>query len=162
MNCVWLPPAYWMSSEAPGSSFLTVTRLPCEFEVTGVTSFHNFLAVVKVRTTTGITVLHIPTPPALYWPSLNASEIAIIRCTIPECRLYPGTYIISIWIGRNAHQGVDWAPDVLTFSVDQGELASYGFDMSWKHGLYFCDSEWAIEPASRDAEFVSVRQANRI
>jgi lipopolysaccharide transport system ATP-binding protein len=142
----------------PETKFSYPETISVEFEVEGPSSFHNFLSVVLVRTTTGITVLHVPTPPGLHWPRLEHGDRATIKCTIPRCRLYPGTYIVSLWIGRNAHMEVDWAPDVLAFSVDQGDLASYGFDMSWKHGLYFCDSEWSMAPGSLDFDAITAQE----
>ena len=145
----------------PRKQFSYPDTISVEFEVEGLSKFHNFLAVVKVRTTTGITVLHVPTPPGFYWPGPDSGNGIRIRCTIPQCHLYPGTYIVSIWIGRNAHLEVDWAPDVLSFSIDQGDLASYGFDMGWKHGLYFCDSEWSIASASPYMESVATQETGR-
>jgi hypothetical protein len=41
---------------------------------------------------------------------------------------------------------MDWVPDALTFTIEQGDLTSYGFDMSWRHGLYLCENSWSAAP----------------
>ena len=131
----------------PCSQFLHGQDIAIEFQLRGRTNSANYLGVVLIRTLTGVTVLHIPTPPEFRWPSMGELGTATIKCRIPDCRLYPGTYVVSFWLGRNAHLAVDFATDALTFSVEQGPLVRYGFDMSWRHGLYFCDSEWSsFEP----------------
>jgi hypothetical protein len=80
---------------------------------------------------------------------MEESKTLTVRCRIPDCRLYPGTYVVSLWLGRNAHLEVDSATDVLTFTIEPGALVRYGFDMSWRHGLYFCDSDWVTVESSR-------------
>ena len=128
----------------PCSQFLHGQDLLIEFRLRGRMNYAKYLGVVLIRTLTGVTVLHIPTPPEFHWPSMEVSETIAVRCKIPECRLYPGTYVVSFWLGRNEHLSVDYAPDALTFSVEQGPLVRYGFDMSWRHGLYFCESGWEM------------------
>jgi lipopolysaccharide transport system ATP-binding protein len=123
-----------------------------EFTLEGSTSYDSYLAVVLIRTLTGTAVLHIPTPPEFRWPSLKSVGSLRVVCRIPECRLYPGTYVVSFWLGRNGRLTVDSAEDTLTFSVEHGPLLRYGFDMSWRNGLYFCDNTWSISQiSSRDA-----------
>jgi lipopolysaccharide transport system ATP-binding protein len=131
-------------SSQPCSQFLHGQDLLIEFQLRGRTNYTQYLGVVLIRTLTGVTVLHIPTPPEVRWPSLQDPEMLTVRCRIPDCRLYPGTYVVSFWLGRNEHHAVDFARDALTFSVEQGPLVRYGFDMSWRHGLYFCDSQWSM------------------
>lgn len=104
--------------------------------------FDGLCCYVVVKTTTGIRVLHVPG--VLGAADTPADCRLRVSCTIPACRLYPGRYVVSIWIGHGPHSEVDWVEDILTFDVEQGALAEYGFDMSWYHGLYFCDSVWSV------------------
>ena len=135
-------------SSQPCNRFLHGQDLCIEFRLRGRTNYTKYLGVVMIRTLMGITVLHVPTPPEFGWPSIEDSETRTIRCKIPECRLYPGSYVVSLWLGRNAHIEVDYAADALTFTVEQGSLVRYGFDMSCRHGLYFCDSDWTTVESS--------------
>jgi lipopolysaccharide transport system ATP-binding protein len=129
-------------SSQPCSQFLHGQDLVIEFRLRGQTNYTKYLGVVLIRTLTGVPALHIPTPPEFRWPSMEESKTLSVRCRIPKCRLYPGTYVVSLWLGRNAHLEVDSATDALTFTIEHGSLVRYGFDMSWRHGLYFCDSDW--------------------
>jgi lipopolysaccharide transport system ATP-binding protein len=132
----------------PSSQFLHGQDLFIEFQLRGRTNYTKYLGVVLIRTLTGVPALHIPTPPEFRWPSIEESNTLTVRCRIPDCRLYPGTYVVSLWLGRNAHLEVDYAADALTFTIEQGSLVRYGFDMSWRQGLYFCDSDWmSVESA---------------
>jgi lipopolysaccharide transport system ATP-binding protein len=127
----------------PSDRFECQGELVIEMEIEGVAQIPSFLSTIAIRTRTGITVLHLPSPPDLSWSSINTSGAATVRCRIPQCGLYPGSYVVSLWIGKNAHQELDWVPDALTFSMEQGALTSYGFDMSWRHGLYLCENSWS-------------------
>jgi lipopolysaccharide transport system ATP-binding protein len=126
-----------------------------EAEINGSSAYANAYLAIMIRTLTGITVLHIPTLPDFSLPFTSGLESVIVRCKIPNCGLYPGTYIVSFWLGRNAYQELDHAYDALTFSIEPGPLARYGFDMSWRHGLYFCDNGWEI---IRQGELINPRE----
>jgi lipopolysaccharide transport system ATP-binding protein len=135
-------------SSKPCSQFLHGQDLFIEFQLRGRTNYTKYLGIVLIRTLTGVPALHVPTPPEFRWPSMEESKTLTVRCRIPDCRLYPGTYVVSLWLGRNAHLEVDSATDVLTFTIEPGALVRYGFDMSWRHGLYFCDSDWVTVESS--------------
>jgi lipopolysaccharide transport system ATP-binding protein len=122
------------------------------FELTVESHSHEeqLLGVVLVKTATGIGVLHILTPAHATWPQMNPGDTVFLKCTVPRCGLYPGNYIVSVWLGRNSFQEVDWLPDILAFDVEQGSSPIGGFDLSWQHGLYFCNSTWTIRSFKGD------------
>ena len=137
----------------PSDRFECQGEVTLEMELEAAGQIPSFLSTIAVRTLTGITVLHIPSPSDFTWSSLNTHGRTTMQCRIPQCGLYPGSYVVSLWIGKNEHQELDWVPDALTFTMEQGELTSYGFDMSWRHGLYLCDSSWsAITAAAEQSE----------
>jgi lipopolysaccharide transport system ATP-binding protein len=132
------------------STFLHGEDIAISLELEGSTTYTKYLVVILISTVTGIMVLHVPTPADLRFPTLCHGKRLRVTCNLPDCRLYPGTYVVSLWLGRNEHSTVDYARDVLAFTIEQGRLADYGFDMSWKHGLYFCDSAWSLVDESRE------------
>jgi lipopolysaccharide transport system ATP-binding protein len=134
----------------PSDRFECQGELILEMEMESVAQIPSFLSTIAIRTSTGITVLHIPSPADFSWSLLNTAGSATVRCRIPQCGLYPGSYVVSLWIGKNEHQELDWVPDALTFTMEQGDLSSYGFDMSWRHGLYLCDSTWSASSAVKE------------
>ena len=104
----------------------------------------SLLCVVMVRTSTGVPVFHIS-------QSFVADELPTngefeLSCRIKHCSLYPGKYVVSAWVGRNAHQALDEVPDALTLTIDQA-TPGVDYDLTWRHGLLHCDSDWNIMEA---------------
>jgi hypothetical protein len=132
------------ADQEPCADFTPGSDLTVRFVLEGQRFCSQFLAVVIVKTASGINVLHVPNPPDIGWTGLSAGETITVDCTVPDCGLYPGKYLVSIWLGKNPSLEMDWVPDVCSFEMGQGELSRYGFDMSWAHGIYFCQNKWTI------------------
>jgi lipopolysaccharide transport system ATP-binding protein len=101
------------------------------------------MCVVVVKTNTGIPVLHLTAHDSVAAP-LRVDGTATVRCTIPNCQLYPGSYTVSIWIGSTPYLSTDWHTDVLKFDVDQGQLPGYGVELGFRHGLIHAQSRWTV------------------
>jgi lipopolysaccharide transport system ATP-binding protein len=121
-----------------------------EFALEALRECEDQLCAVIVRTSTGTPVLHLM--------SHNSSSRlfrvpgnAIVRCTIPRCPLYPGTYTVSIWIGTTAHSETDCRHEALRFEMTPGDLLNVGFDLNWRHGLVQLDNRWEVSSRQEQA-----------
>jgi len=103
----------------------------------------SLFCVVLVRTASGVPVLHVMRQ--IVTSTFSRPDGFELTCSILDCPLYPGEYVLSVWIGRNAYQEIDHVVDALTFTMDQGQVSGVDFDLSWRHGLCHCNSEWTVE-----------------
>jgi hypothetical protein len=139
--------------------FVTGDHIRFDLLLTGNAAIDHLLFVVLVRTETGIPVLHLTNDPLEpVWISGGAR----VRCELPCCPLYPGRYIISLWIGRNAYQEIDHAPDIRSLTIEQNLDLSQGFDLSWRHGLCHCDTAWSVSPAIDDNSSIDSTAAYQV
>jgi len=113
-------------------------RITCKFSQ-GISSV---LFVVIIKTITGTPIFHISQ--YLSGEILESGKEVEISCLLPDCPLFPGRYIASLWVGRNAHQELINVTDALSFAIEQGRLSGIDFDLGWRHGLVHCQSEWSI------------------
>jgi lipopolysaccharide transport system ATP-binding protein len=100
--------------------------------------------VVEIRTLLGVPVLHLYSVDDPTWSPVVVDSKTIVRCVLTNCDLYPGTYLVSVWLGSSPSDGTELVRDALQFHMDQGALRRRGFDMTWGHGLVHRDSFWAI------------------
>jgi hypothetical protein len=114
-----------------------------EFALEALRECEDQLCAVIIRTSTGTPVLHLMSHNSSSRPFRVPGD-AIVRCTIPRCPLYPGTYTVSIWIGTTAYSETDCRHDALRFEMAPGELLSVGFDLNWRHGLVQLDNRWEV------------------
>ena len=103
----------------------------------------DLLCVVSIRTATGTPVLHLVSRDDPGWSEMNGSSLTRVRCHLPKCELYPGTYLVSLYIGPTHHHTTDEVEDVLQFQIEQGKLMERGFDMNWTIGIYHPKSVWS-------------------
>jgi hypothetical protein len=132
----------------PRSTFNCGEDVVIEFEVEGPRGAADVMAVILIRTLTGLPVLHITAHEEGTHQPLRVRGPAKVRCVLLNCPLFPGSYSVSVWLGVNAHNEVDLKTDVLTFHVEQGELLELGFDLTWRHGLVHVDNRWQVEGKS--------------
>jgi lipopolysaccharide transport system ATP-binding protein len=114
-------------------------RIGCEVR----SAIPKLLFVVLIRTSSGIPIFHIS-------QCLEAADLPFdgdleVTCRLLRCTLYPGKYIVSVWIGRNAYQEIAHITDALTLTMDQGSLPGIDFDLGWHHGVCHCDNEWTVK-----------------
>jgi lipopolysaccharide transport system ATP-binding protein len=121
-----------------------------EFALEALRECEEQLCAVIIRTSTGTPVLHLTSTDSTSRPFRVPGD-AIVRCTIPRCPLYPGSYTVSIWIGTTAYSETDCRNDALTFEMTPGELLSLGFDLNWRHGLIQLDNRWEVSSRQDNA-----------
>lgn len=100
--------------------------------------------VIEIRTLLGVPVFHLYSVDDPCWSPLDVRSRTQIRCVLPDCDLYPGTYLISVWLGPSAFRTTELVRDVLQFEMGQGVLRRRGFDMNWSHGLVHRDTSWRV------------------
>ena len=103
----------------------------------------SLLCAVIGRTASGVPVFHITRQIGPH--NLSRTDSLELTCRILDCPLYPGEYILSVWLGRNARQEIDDVTDVLAFVMEQGEVSGVDFDLTWRHGVCHCKSKWTVE-----------------
>jgi lipopolysaccharide transport system ATP-binding protein len=114
-----------------------------EFALEALRECEDQLCAVIIRTSTGTPVLHLMSHNSSSRPFRVPGD-AIVRCTIPQCPLYPGIYTVSIWVGTTPYSETDCRHDALRFEMTPGELLSVGFDLNWRHGLVQLDNRWEV------------------
>lgn len=65
--------------------------------------------------------------------------------TIPELRLYPGTYSIDLWMGTDASARVDYITNALNFHIVQTPVSKLAWPLDRSNGLVFQSSEWKCD-----------------
>lgn len=100
--------------------------------------------VIEIRTLLGVPVLHLYSIDDPTWSPVIVEKRTTVRCVLASCDLYPGTYLVSVWLGSSPNSQTELVRDVLQFQMDQGVLRRRGFDMTWRHGLVHRDSSWAV------------------
>ncbi|HZS88355.1 MAG TPA: ABC transporter ATP-binding protein [Chloroflexota bacterium] len=94
-----------------------------------------------ISTTTGIPVLHISNEDDDFiFPDVEEATVTI---TVPQLRLFPGTYTVSLWVGNQHYDDYDYVRDCLSFDVEQGTVPDRAYRMSWYNGLVYHPSEWS-------------------
>ena len=104
----------------------------------------DLICVVWIQTLTGIPVLHLASHDDPSCKPFRVTDRSTMRCVIKRCKLYPGTYVVSLWTGPSHNHDTDFVMDVLQFRVEQGRLLRRGFDMSWKIGVFHSESSWSV------------------
>jgi hypothetical protein len=66
-----------------------------------------------------------------------------VTITVPQLRLFPGTYTVSLWVGNQHFDDYDYVRDCLSFDVQQGKVPDRAYRMSWYNGLVHHPSEWS-------------------
>ena len=131
----------------PASSFKYGDDIIFEYEVEAVRACPKLITVVWIKTATGIPVLHLANHDDPDSKPFKVDGGTRIRCRLNNCLLIPGNYQVSFWIAPDHHSNVDFVKDALQFRMEQGELLSRGFDMSWKNGIFHSATEWKMEDA---------------
>jgi lipopolysaccharide transport system ATP-binding protein len=114
------------------------------------------ICVVWIKTATGVPVLHLAShdDPSAAPVVVDGRKEA--RCVLKDCKLYPGTYLVSFWVGPTHRHDTDLVMDVLQLRIEQGPLLVRGFDMSWSNAIFHSPSSWtikdAVAPASEEAD----------
>lgn len=142
---VWLSEACVVDGAGrPCSQFQNGDDVTIEFSFEAGRTATDQLCAVIVRTSAGVPVLHLMAHNGVTHKPLRISGGAKVRCVIPHCGLYPGTYTVSLWVGSSAHQQSDYRPDAVMFHMGQGELLDLGFDVGCSHGLVHVNSRWHV------------------
>jgi lipopolysaccharide transport system ATP-binding protein len=136
------------SAGRPASTFDHAERIDIEFALESHNNAQPMMAAILIRTATGIPVLHLMATEAGSLRPMQVRGSVTLRCTIPNCPLYPGTYFVSLWLGPSAYHESDFVADVLKFRVEPGPLRQAGFDLGWQHGLVHCETAWECLPAT--------------
>ena len=131
----------------PCSTFQYGDDICVEFTLERMSDTPQLISVVWVHTATGTPVLHLASHDDAACEPFRVQGTSTVQCVIRNCQLYPGTYSISLWIVPSHHADTDFVPNALTFRVEQGGLLNRGLEMSWRLGVFHCDTKWRVSPA---------------
>jgi hypothetical protein len=106
----------------------------------------KLVTVVWIKTVTGINVLHLANHDDTNSKAFKVDSNVKVSCTLRNCSLIPGNYIVSLWIAPDHYQDTDFVSDALQFRIEQGKKLKRDFEMSWRHGIYHTASSWEITP----------------
>lgn len=131
-------------SGQPGSSFKHGDDIQFEFTLERQSPSPDLICVVWIKTGTGIPVLHLASRDDPTCNPLRFDNKVTVRCLLRDCRLYPGQYSVSLWTGPSHSQDTDFIVDALRFRMEQGELLSRSFDMTWRLGIFHSETTWTV------------------
>jgi hypothetical protein len=109
------------------------------------------ICVVWIKTATGVPVLHLASHDDPSGAPVVVDGKKEVRCVLKDCKLYPGTYLVSFWTGPTHRHDTDLVLDALQFRVEQGPLLVRGFDMSWSNAIFHSESYWLTRNAAAPA-----------
>ncbi len=113
-----------------------------EFDVCSKELLRRIALSIDVKTSTGIPVLHLVDRDGGFTVNeLHGNKR--IRVTIPKIPLYPGSYLLSFWIGNSiSYDGeYDYVLDCLSIDVSEGDLLKRSY-LSWENAIFTCQSWW--------------------
>jgi lipopolysaccharide transport system ATP-binding protein len=99
-----------------------------------------------IGTILGVPVLNLLSKDDPTWVPVRILRRAKLHCVLKACPLYPGVYVVRLWMSPNHYERTDSVRDVLQFRVEQGPLLARGFEMTWQHGLVHVSSSWRATP----------------
>ena len=123
-----------------------------EMEVEAPRPSHEMIFSVGIRTIFGVPVLDLQNKDDPTWVPLRVFERVKLQCLLKNCPLYPGTYLVTLWMSPTHYNETDWVVDVLQFRVEPGPLIARGFDMTWQHGLVHLASSWRASQAQQEEQ----------
>lgn len=65
-----------------------------------------------------------------------------VSVTIPRIALYPGDYVIDLWISDDQRSRVDYLNKAISFRVIQTADSRLGLPLSRSNGLVYANSQW--------------------
>jgi lipopolysaccharide transport system ATP-binding protein len=69
-----------------------------------------------------------------------------VEVTLPELKLYPGIYSLTLWVGTPRYTDYDHVEDCLDFEVAQPVRSSRAFKIDSSQGLFLHASSWRKNP----------------
>jgi hypothetical protein len=98
---------------------------------------------IIISTITGTRILHISNEDDRFsFPDREEGRISVV---LPHLPLFPGAYLVSLWVGSRHYDDYDFVKDCLRFDVVQGETPLRGYKMSWQNGLVYHPSIWSVD-----------------
>jgi lipopolysaccharide transport system ATP-binding protein len=74
------------------------------------------------------------------WPSQPG--IYQFDVTLPQIHLFPGSYVIDLWVGNQQRARVDYLKRAITFQIIQTPDSGLPIPLNRRDGLVFVHSEW--------------------
>lgn len=108
----------------------------------------GLLCACVVSTVTGIPVLHVTSADEAFLPA--ATDRMSVTVRLPNLALFPGIYVISLWVGNKHGEGYDYVRDCFKLEVVKGGDVLRTLPMSWDNGLVYHQSYWSSEPLPRN------------
>jgi lipopolysaccharide transport system ATP-binding protein len=144
------------------ASIMNSQRKPCnrfkygddiyfEYDVEAVSACPKLITVVWIKTATGIPVLHLANQDDPAGKPFKLTSKKRICCALKNCKLIPGSYLVSFWIAPDHYSNVDFVSDAIQFRMEQGDLMRRGFDLTWKNGIIHSESFWTVKNFSEDS-----------
>ncbi len=113
-----------------------------EFELSSESMLNEVRLSLSVKTSTGVPVYHLVDEDC-HFSIRRLLQPRRVRVTIPNVSLYPGTYVLSCWVGDAMYQDYHYAQDCLSFRITQSAFTKRNFPLSWNQGVVLQTSFWA-------------------
>jgi lipopolysaccharide transport system ATP-binding protein len=124
------------------STFPMGGTLAIQMSVTAVERIPNLDLAVVIKTASGVNVAHVTDRDDSFVLGGVMPETTItLRVSIPELRLYPGAYLLSLWAGDFTHD-FDYVIDAMSFTVVQSAFAARTSELSQNKALVLLPCSW--------------------
>lgn len=113
------------------------------FEISAQATVRQVALSVDLKTITGIKICHLVDRDF----GFTLDELKTrncIRVSIPNLSFYPGSYLLSVWVGDPMGHTYDYAEDCIKLEVSPGKLINRS-GLSWEQALMTCPSIWQEE-----------------
>ncbi len=99
---------------------------------------------MSIKSADGLAIAHIVDEDSRFHLPMRKGDISLVA-TIPDVRLYPGAYYLTLFVSDSVDATVyDHADDCLTFNITDGGLLTFR-PLPRSSGLLFITPEWAVQ-----------------
>jgi lipopolysaccharide transport system ATP-binding protein len=71
--------------------------------------------------------------------------------TVPKLRLYPGDYVVSLWMGDSGSERIDYIQNAIKFEVIQTSESGVSRPLRQTNGVVYQESRWASTKIDQNA-----------
>ena len=124
--------------------FLMGESLRVEMKVFSPDTLINCNINIQIKTITGLPVTLIMGVEHAFALDKVSGDFCV-EVTIPDVCLYPGTYVLALWIGDRTWHDLDYVLDCLTFNILQSDYVK-AEGLGWKFGFFHMPAQWRLVP----------------
>jgi lipopolysaccharide transport system ATP-binding protein len=137
------------------STFAMGGTLTIEMSAKAFERIPSLELALLIKTAYGVNVAHVTDrDDGFVVGSVTPETTTTVRVSLPELRLYPGNYLLSVWAGDFTHD-FDYVIDGMTFTVVQSAFVMRTSELSQSKALVLLPCSWSRSDSLRRGGQVS-------